>query len=345
MPPIYLKRFSNRPAQTPVSEACPEPVERVLRRPGPVVKESGSSAYLRTGVWNNWFHFLFNPCIIRWNKSQDKRARSMAISNSIVIVNCNTKPALLSLLKSLHLEESTSGEIIVIDCASFDGSVELAEQFPTVKFMPMKINRGFFAAANRGIDRCGGDVVVVCHADIITDIHTLSDLADQTREAAGRKIAAVFPRLKRIDDSEQGFVGKLPHLTSAIKGAFYAPAGLKCGPPTLDHLTENEWARFVCVAFNRDLLSATGLMDEKFFLYCGDTDLCARMHKKKLRIAISKDIHVRHAGAGIGKEIPSHLMRILRNDQQRYAAKHFPAWQKPLVQVMGSLGGLFNRSK
>jgi GT2 family glycosyltransferase len=85
-------------------------------------------------------------------------------------------------------------------------------------------------------------------------------------------------------------------------------------------------------------------MDEKFFLYCGDTDLCARMHKKKQRIAISKDIHIKHAGAGIGKEIPSHLMRILRNDQQRYASKHFPAWQKPLVRAFASLGSLFNRS-
>jgi N-acetylglucosaminyl-diphospho-decaprenol L-rhamnosyltransferase len=268
----------------------------------------------------------------------------MAISNSIVIVNFNAKPALLSLLRSLHLEESTSGEVIVIDCASFDGSQEVVGEFPAVKLLTMKTNRGFFAAANRGIDRAGGDVVVVCHTDIITDIHTLSDLADQTREAAGRKIVAVLPRLKGIDDSDQPFVGKFPNLGSAIKGVFYAPAGLKCRVPTLDHLTESEWARFVCVAFNRDLLSSTGLMDEKYFLYCGDTDLCARFHEKKLRVSISKDIHIKHAGAGIGKDIPSHLMRILRKDEQRYAIKHFPAWQKPLVQAVGSVSGLFNRS-
>jgi N-acetylglucosaminyl-diphospho-decaprenol L-rhamnosyltransferase len=269
----------------------------------------------------------------------------MAILNSIVIVNFNAKPALLSLLKSLHLEESTGGEVIVIDCASFDGSLEVAQQFPSVKLFPMKINRGFFAAANRGIDRASGDVVVVCHTDIITDIHTLSDLADQTREAAGRKVVAVLPRLKGIDDSDQAFVGKFPGLVSAMMGAFYPPAGSKVRVPTADHLSESEWARFVCVAFNRDLLSSTGLIDEKYFLYCGDTDLCWRMHKKKQRIAISKDVHVKHAGAGIGKDIPPHLMRVLRNDEQRYASKHLPGWQQPIVKAFGAVAGLFGRGK
>jgi N-acetylglucosaminyl-diphospho-decaprenol L-rhamnosyltransferase len=267
------------------------------------------------------------------------------ISNSIVIVNFNAKAALLTLLKSLHLQESASGEVIVIDCASFDGSVEMAPHFPAVKFLPMNTNRGFFAAANRGIDRTGGDVVVVCHSDVISDIHTLSELADQAREGAGRKVAAVVPRLMGIDDSDQPSIGKLPNLFSAVKGMVSPPAGLKCRVPTLDHLSENEWARFACVAFNRDNLSAVGLMDEKFFLYGGDADLCARIHAKKLRVGISKDIQIKHAGAGIDHTIPSHLMRILRKDQQVYAGKHLPGWQKPIVQVMASATGMLFRSK
>jgi hypothetical protein len=265
-------------------------------------------------------------------------------NNSIVIVNCNAKTALLTLLQSLHLHEATGGEVIVVDNASFDGSVEaVAEQFPRAKVLALKTNRGFAAAANRGIDQAESDIVVVCHADIITDIHALAELADQAREAEGRKAAAVVARLAGVDDVDQPFVGTLPGLMSVVAGIFDPPAGLRCRVPSLDHLADHEWARFVCVALNRNYLASVGVFDEKFFLYAADTDLCARFHTKALRVLISKTVKVTHAGSPIGKQIPSHLMRILRKDEAQYARKHLPGWQQGVVGAVGKMRGWFAR--
>jgi GT2 family glycosyltransferase len=268
------------------------------------------------------------------------------IHNSIVIVNFSAKPALLALLKTLDLHEATSVEVIVVDNASLDDSVEaVRQQYPLAKLLPLASNRGFYAAANEGIDRCEGDVVVVCHADVITDVHTLAELGDQARETEGRKVAVVVPRLVGVDGSEQPFVGTLPKLGTGVAGALYPPAGWQCRVPFLDHLAENEWSRFVCVAFNRNLLETMGAFDERFFLYFGDADLCARIHGKGLRVLISKTMKVTHAGSTMGKDFPPHLLRILRKDQERYAQKHLPNWQQGIVRAAGTVRGWFAKAE
>lgn len=260
------------------------------------------------------------------------------ISNSIVIVHCNARVALLALLQSLHVQESAGTEVIVVDNASFDGSVEaVAEQFPRVKVLALKTNRGFAAAANRGIDQAEGDIVVVCHADVIANVHTLAELADEAREAEGRKVVAVVARLVGVDDVDQPFVGTLPGFMSAITSIFNPPAGLRCHVPALDHLADHEWARFVCVALNRNYLASTGVFDEQFFLYAADTDLCARIHTKALRVLVSKTVQVTHAGSPIDKRIPSHLMRILRKDESHYAKKHLPGWQQGVLGAVQAI--------
>ncbi len=164
------------------------------------------------------------------------------ISNSIVVVSFNSKAAVLALLKSLHIEEATSSEVILVDSGSFDGTREvISEQYPMVKIVPLKTNRGYFAAANKGMDQAEGDIVTLCHADVIADVHTLAELADQAREAEGRKVAAVIPRLLSVDGSPQGNVGNFPTLGSSIAGVFSPPAGLKCHVPALDHVAPHEW--------------------------------------------------------------------------------------------------------
>jgi GT2 family glycosyltransferase len=266
--------------------------------------------------------------------------------NSIIVVSFSNKPALLALLNALQLQEATSTEVIVVDSASFDDSADaVRDQFPQAKLLRRKSNAGFFAAANAGIDRAEGDVVVVCHADVFTDVHMLAELGDQAREAGGKKVVAVVPRLVSVDGSEQPFVGTLPKLGTGVAGALYPPAAWQCRVPFLDHVAEHEWARFVCVAFNRNLLEMIGVFDERFFLYCGDADLCARIHAKNNRILISKSVKVTHAGAAMGKHIPSHLVRILAKDQEQYAMKHFPAWQQGVVRAAGTVRGWFAKAQ
>ena len=73
---------------------------------------------------------------------------------SFVIVNWNTREFLLQCVESIynHIPQSTLFEIIVVDNASTDDSVNALQlQFPECKLILNDANIGFSAANNKGI--------------------------------------------------------------------------------------------------------------------------------------------------------------------------------------------------
>ena len=81
-------------------------------------------------------------------------------SLSIIIVSFNTRGHLERCLASLHdAPIGTSHEIIVVDNASSDGSVDAARRWPDVHVIDAGSNKGFAAANNIGIRASHGTVL------------------------------------------------------------------------------------------------------------------------------------------------------------------------------------------
>lgn len=88
---------------------------------------------------------------------------------SIVIPNWNGEE---KLKKNLPKVLKTKGvlEIIVVDDASTDGSVELIDrQFPEIKLIKRPKNGGFSSTANLGVKNAKGDLVFLLNSDAIPD--------------------------------------------------------------------------------------------------------------------------------------------------------------------------------
>ena len=82
---------------------------------------------------------------------------------SVIIVNYNVRDFLEQALLSVRraLQEIPS-QIIVVDNASVDGSVQmLKERFPDVLLIENPENSGFSAANNMGIDKATGEFIVL----------------------------------------------------------------------------------------------------------------------------------------------------------------------------------------
>ena len=268
----------------------------------------------------------------------------MAVLNSIIIVSHNHGAALPAMLASLKTEESSTSEVIVVDNASFDGSVEtVAERFPQVRLIRSSKNRGFAAAAQRGINEAQGSIAVICHSDLLVEMHALAELADRVREGAGRRVVAAVPRLIGRDGVEQPGVGRLPGIGRGMIGVFNPSAARRCYLPQLDHVADHEWTTLVCLAIDCDQLARLGSLDSRFFLYYADADLCQRIHDKSYRIVIHRDLAVVHCGASPNDPQPDHLRRIMRKDQQRYFEKHRPAWEQKLLNVDQKIYRLLKR--
>ena len=268
----------------------------------------------------------------------------MSVQNSIVIVHFNQAKSLRRMLANLHLEQLMASEVIVVDNASPDDSAAMVKrQFPQVKLVRRETNKGFAVGANRGIRQALGDVVVVCHGDLVADVHVLAELADRVREGAPRRVVAAVPRVLDEDGGEQPFVGELPGLGRAVVGVYKPETAHRCDVPSLDHVADHEWARFTCVALSGDFIGAAGAFDERFFLYWADADLCQRIHDRSYRILIAPDLKVVHTGRSPNDELPPRLARLMRKDQERYFAKHRPKWQHGVLKLSTKLKKLIRK--
>jgi GT2 family glycosyltransferase len=260
----------------------------------------------------------------------------MSVQNSVIVINDNSGKNLSRMLAALKMQEALTTEVIVVDCASADDSAAMVKaDFPTVRLIQMKSNRGWAAAANKGLHDALGDVAVICHADIIAPIHNLIELADRVRAGLSKRIAAAVPVLLGADKQEAAFVGRLPGLASNTFGLLN-PAGVrKTYRPTLDHVADHEWALLPCAAFNTEILQKIGNFDERFTDYYADTDVCLRLHERGYRIAILRDVKVAHLDAH--DDISPDALKRMRADHQRYIGKHRPAWERGMVSLYGML--------
>ena len=99
---------------------------------------------------------------------------------SIIIVNYNVRAFLENALVSIgKAMEGITGEVIVVDNASDDGSVEMVKsKFPSVTLITNEHNIGFAAASNLGIQRSDGEYLLLINPDTIVQENTFQIMID-----------------------------------------------------------------------------------------------------------------------------------------------------------------------
>lgn len=220
----------------------------------------------------------------------DLEVRTEAMDVSAVVVSWNTADLLAACLTSLreHAAPGRSMEVIVVDNGSTDGSSELvAEQWPHVRLIANPDNRGYQAANNQGMRIARGDVLLLINADAMLQPGCLDALL--ARLATDDRSAIVGPRLEYGDGSFQRWTaGRLPTL-SAVAASFlfldrlFPRAGVWLGRD-LRRPAVVGWVSSACMVVRRAAIDDIGLMDERFFAYMDDVDLCARAAEAGWRV-------------------------------------------------------------
>src|ERR1043166_3582567 len=104
-------------------------------------------------------------------------ASNRAIRASIIIVNYNGGEKLASCLKSVSAHLDSRSEIILVDNASHDGSVDaVADHFPQVKLIRAGANLGFGAGNNLGVTHASGDYLIFLNPDTLVEENWLDAL-------------------------------------------------------------------------------------------------------------------------------------------------------------------------
>jgi len=203
---------------------------------------------------------------------------------SAVIVSWNAAPLLEECLSSL-LEHGSPGlamEVVVVDNASVDGSAAMvAREWPGVRVIVNDRNVGYQRANNQGVRVSTGRHLLLINADARLKPGCLAQML--ARMAADGTAAIVGPRLTYGDGTWQRWTaGREPSLRSAMAHFWFLehlPRGGRSGV----YLGRDErrafrcdWVSSACMLVRRDALDDIGLMDETYFAYMDDVDLCGR---------------------------------------------------------------------
>src|ERR671919_322595 len=137
---------------------------------------------------------------------------------AIVVVNHNTGDYLARCIASIAGELGT--EIVVVDNASSDGSVERASP-AGVRLIRNPDNRGFARAANQGIDATEGPLILLLNPDAGVVGGSLEALVKVARERP--RAGAIGVLVRNPDGSIQPSARRVPRLGEALAHAFLGP--------------------------------------------------------------------------------------------------------------------------
>jgi len=230
------------------------------------------------------------------------------IDISIVIINYNTKDLTNSCIESImKFTCDISYEIILVDNASADGSVQYFKDYQGISFFAMKENIGFGRANNFGVDKASGKNIFLLNSDtlliensvkILSDFHELNKLS--------MNIGVIGTKLTDEHGNIGNSGGKFPTVIREIKE--YAFIVLAKIFRRKTHCTDSydfdqpiipiEYVSGANMFINRDLFLEVGGFDPAYFMYYEESDLQYRLTRNGYRnylITTTSIIHLEGA--------------------------------------------------
>lgn len=214
----------------------------------------------------------------------------------IVISNYNGWQDTLPCLDSLRQQTFRDFEVLLLDDASTDDSVERLRNAgdERVIFLPQKQNRGFAAVNNIGIRRAlqdGVDWVMLLNNDTVCAPDMLEKLLAQTppESVSCPKMLFMTPpdEIWFAGGTLDRKTGKVVHLGGHAKDG-----------PAFSEKKQVSFITFCCVLIPRSVVEKVGYLDEDLFMYCEDVDYCIRLTDAGIPMWYLPDAVLHHKAGG-----------------------------------------------
>jgi len=242
----------------------------------------------------------------------------------VVIVSYNSRGQLRACVEPLASLDDV--RVIVVDNASTDGSLDAVADLP-VEAIGLDRNGGFAHGCNVGWRGGTAPYVLFLNPDARIDRASLDRLvADLEQEPTAGGVA---PRIVHTDGTLDYSQRRFPRLRSTYAQALFLHRLFPRATWTDEVIREDEayarrgspdWVSGACILMRRSVLEELNGLDEGFFMYCEDIDLCRRLRKAGYDLVFEPDARVLHEG---GASAPrTSLLPVLASSRLRYADKH-----------------------
>jgi N-acetylglucosaminyl-diphospho-decaprenol L-rhamnosyltransferase len=266
---------------------------------------------------------------------------------SIVIVSFNTRVDLERCLGSISAAPpAVPYEIVVVDNASSDGSPGAVRAgWPAVTVIEQSSNAGFSAANNVGIRASRGETILLLNSDCVVPPGAIDVLL--ARLAAHPEAGAAGPKLVdgdgRVELSFGRMMSPLAELRQKwINWLYDARVGAieRWVSRETNREHDVDWVSGAALlAYRRDLDEAD-LLDERYFLYTEDVDLCAAIRARGRRILFTPEATITHLRGRSRATVPAAANAAYRRSHLAFYEKHHPRWAKLLRTYLRLKGEL-----
>ena len=250
---------------------------------------------------------------------------------SIIIVSWNVKEDLGNCLRSIEENKPREEfEIIVVDNASTDGSVDtIKKDFPDVKIIANSENSGFSAANNQAIRTAKGQYIFLLNPDTIVYPNSLDTLITFLDDHTD--VGACGPKFLGSDGEVHFSVGYVPTFRSLIYGrTFLRSLGvfrrrhkeLTARNFNFERTADVDQLSGAALMVRRPVMEEIGLMDESFFMYYEDVDLCLRIRKAGFKIVYVPESVITHIGGRSSGQVSARRRIMLYRSLFVYFRKH-----------------------
>jgi GT2 family glycosyltransferase len=199
---------------------------------------------------------------------------------SVIIVSYNCRELLLEAIRSVATGTDMEAEVIVVDNASTDGTVQaVTSLFPEVKLIANTYNAGFSKANNQGFALSRGEYILLLNPDAML-IGTGLDRALSFLDEHPRSILG--PELLNPDRSLQDSVIPVPGFKAVLTEALFLTYLFRPSLPAV--LKKNNYALSgACLLLTRENYALLNGLDEDLF-WMDDVDFCFRARRQGLDI-------------------------------------------------------------
>ena len=225
---------------------------------------------------------------------------SAAPAVDVVVVAYNSRTQLRDCL--MPLVSAPDVHVIVVDNASPDQSLEVVRDLP-VTAIQLARNGGFATGVNAGWRAGSAPYVLLLNPDARIDVASLRSLTRVLDEES--RAGAVAPRIDHADGSLDFSQRRYPRLRSTYAQALFLHRVFPRATWT-DELVRDEdayarrgtpdWVSGACILVRREALVALEGLDEGFFMYAEDVDLCRRLRSAGYGIVFEPAAVVEHVG-------------------------------------------------
>jgi GT2 family glycosyltransferase len=272
------------------------------------------------------------------SQPQPRTPRQLGLPRlSVVIVNYRqweqTAELVRQLLTSTCIRRGDAEVVIIDNHSPAHPLAKKLRRSPHVSLRRWGRNHGFAKAVNEGCRLSQGDWFLLLNPDTTLSEGFLDNalaVADQIAMTEARAGIVGF-HLRDSDGAQQLSSGPFPTLVSTLTRLALPRRRRKYKPVRGADRQPVAWVTGCCLLVRRACLQDLGGLDEEFFLYYEDVDLCLRARERGWSVWYEPNLAVVHHHPLHSRPVPAALRLVTRHSLLTFGAKHWPRWHFRLL--------------